>query len=164
MNEIEVNDDLEYENRLRDALYTEARAMTIDKLQEFMEKLKEYRSGYGSCCIALAAGALATAWAFSREFGITGFQASISMWEFVRHWNYTDNKCGLRLVDWDNMLYPQYEYRFQKTITSDTWEALQREASKHLADGHACDAVLQHWQSICDGVVPFGYTITEESK
>ncbi len=162
MNEIEVNDALEYENRLRDTLYTEARDMTVNKLPEFMEKLKEYRNGYGSCCIALAAGALAAAWAFCKEFGITGFQASIAMWEFVKNWNYTGNKCGLRLVDWDNMLFPQYEDRFQKTITPDTWKALQDEAKKNLAEGKACDSVIRHWQSICDGVVPFGYIVASE--
>lgn len=54
------------------------------------------------------------------------------MWEFIRHWNRENNKTGMRLVDYDNMLYPQYEDDFQKTITPSTWEAIQREAKNSI--------------------------------
>ena len=33
------------------------------------------------------------------------------MWEFIKHWNYTDNKTGMKMVNYDDMLYPQYDYK-----------------------------------------------------
>ncbi len=41
------------------------------------------------------------------------------------------NKCGLRLLDMDNLLYPQYEYKFH-SIDSDTWKSVQKEAANKI--------------------------------
>ena len=32
------------------------------------------------------------------------------MWDFIIDWMYTSNQCGLRIVDYDDMLYPQYNH------------------------------------------------------
>ena len=68
--------------------------------------------GYGQAPRAIAQAALATAWYLSSEFGITGFQASFVMWDFILDWQYRNNKCGLKMIDYDDMLYPQYEHKF----------------------------------------------------
>ena len=66
----------------------------------------------------------------------------------------------MKLLDFDNMLYPQYEDSFEKTISVETWENLQEQAKKNLASkDFATDGVRNHWQSIVDGKVPFGFIV-----
>lgn len=96
------------------------------------------------------------------KHGISGFQAGGVMWEVIEEWMYSGNKCGLKLVDYDNMLYPQYDYKFDKTISADTWYNLQEQAKEMLATEDACSSVRKHWQSIADGVIPFGYSLRKE--
>ena len=78
---------------------------------------------------------MATMFAFNNSDGgrggITGFQAGCVMWQIIRHMNYENNKCGLRLLDMDNLLYPQYEYKFH-SIDSDIWKAVQKEAENKI--------------------------------
>lgn len=150
--------------KVHDEWYKTAKSITIDTLPEFMEHLmRDYIHDYGTICHALAAGAIAAATALDSEpeGGITGFQASAIMWEFITHWNHESNKCGMRLIDYDNFLYPQYADKFQKVISQDVWNSLQTQAKTNieLSDGHVHPNVLAHWQSIVDGKVPFGYTI-----
>ncbi len=215
------------EQEFRDRYYDKAGNQTLETLPHFIEQMFGESLGYGSVCCAVAASALAAAWAANKQDrgGITGFQAGAVMWEFVRQWNYKSNNVGLRIIDYDNMLYSQYEDDFQKTICKDTFEALQKEAQNRLnedkakksqyivdmecyntvlaafvkkfpdyhtrrkhydhlgagtGDEHAAydekkkegfeftprepfyhAGQLEHWQSIVDGVVPFGYQIKE---
>jgi hypothetical protein len=117
--------------------FKEANEMTLEKLPDFLKKLTEnYEHDYGTICHAIAAAAIAAAWAVERmpQGGITGFQAGCIMWEFIKHWNFSYNKTGLGLIDYDNFLYPQYADRFDKTISSDIWAAIQKEAKAKLED------------------------------
>lgn len=119
------------EMKIHDQWYKEARNMTPDKLPDFINRLlNDYNHDYGTICHALTAGAIATVWAMdhSPQGGITGFQAGAIMWEFIRHWNYSHNKTGLKIIDYDNFLYPQYEGHYQKTLSTSTWEAIQKQA------------------------------------
>lgn len=86
------------------------------------------------------------------------------MWDFILDWEYPCNECGLKLIDYDKMLYPQYEYRFRKTIDESTWNRLQETAKKHLEerDDYVSDNVKAHWESIVAGKVPFGYYVTKD--
>lgn len=151
--------------------YIEAKKATPKTLPKFIKHLTEdYNHDYGTICHAYTAAAIAAASAVdhSPAGGITGFQAGAIMWEFIRNWNHDDNKCGMVLIDYDNMLYPQYEYHFNKIISKDTWEAIQKEARVHLISDpnvpnlKAHPNVIAHWQSIVDGKVPFGYSVSEE--
>jgi hypothetical protein len=83
---------------------------------------------------AVCVASVAAAWAVdhSPQGGITGFQAGAIMWQFIREWNYSLNKTGLRLVDYDNFLYPQYADKYEKNITKDTMAALQKEAKAKI--------------------------------
>ena len=155
------------ESGIQNDWYAEAKKMKMEELPAFLRKLTEdYCHDYGTICHAVAAGAIAAAYAVNNSDagGITGFQASCIMWEFVRHWSKENNNCGLRLIDYDDMLYPQYDERFDKTITPSTWSAIQTEAKKCLAEdsGRAHSNVVAHWKSIADGVVPFGYSVKED--
>ena len=126
MNEFELRDKLKEDRK---------NIKSFDELISFLQNVKENCNyGYGEAPRAIAQAALATAWYLSSEFGITGFQASFVMWDFILDWQYRNNKCGLKMIDYDDMLYPQYEYKFEKTLSTDIFEALQKEASKLFED------------------------------
>jgi hypothetical protein len=125
------------DQKVHEKWYEDAKNQTLESLPGFMNHLTaDYGHDYGTICHALAAGAIAAATAINKSptGGITGFQAGAVMWEFIRHWNFSGNKCGLRLVDYDNFLYPQYSDRHQKTIAPDTWQGIQKEASRMIFD------------------------------
>ena len=165
----------------------------FDKLVEFLKDVRDnYNTDYGTAPRAIAQASVATAWYLAYVFGITGFQAGFVMWDFIRDWQYRNNECGLKIIDYDNMLYPQYEYKFtEKTISKRQWEALQKKAQKEIdriqetvesynrnqAEGMEkfinkegrdwvetdfCNVrVLNHWKSIVEGIVPFGYRVED---
>ena len=68
--------------------------------------------------------------------GITGFQAGFIMWQIVRQWNYQGNKTGLKILDYDNLLYPQYEDAFT-SISSENWELVKKEAQNRIDQNNA---------------------------
>lgn len=147
--------------------YEEARNMTPENLNTFITKLvKDYNHDYGTICHAMAAGAIATMYAMDKtpQGGITGFQASCIMWEFIKQWMYKNNKCGMKLLNYDNMLFPQYHDNFDKTISKQTWESLQKQAKMNLddTDENVHVSVKAHWEDIVAGVVPFGYTVRKD--
>lgn len=137
---------------------------SFDDLVSFLQRVKDNcNTGYGTAPRAIAQAALATAWYLANDFGITGFQAGCTMWDFIRDWSYSGNKCGLKIVDYDNMLYPQYDYSFEKTIKRYVFEALQEEANNRLKNStrYTHPDVINHWKFIADGNVPFGYTVID---
>lgn len=133
---------------------------SFDDLMNYIKNIRDnYDIGYGTAPRAIAQAALATSYYLADMFDITGFQAGFVMWDFIKDWSFRGNKCGLKIVNYDDMLYPQYNYKFQKTISKDTFEALQKEAENNLEKGrYAPPNVIKHWKSIVDGNVPFGYT------
>lgn len=150
------------EMHLEKGWYKEAEEQTTDTLNSFINHImNDYEHDYGTMCHALSACAVATIYACNEQCGITMFQASMVMWGIVRQLLYPNNKCGLRMIDFDDMLYPQYDDKFDKTINSYTFNALQNEAKELLEKGSAHPLVTAHWQSIVDGVVPFGYKIKD---
>jgi hypothetical protein len=135
----------------------------IEELAAFITRLLgDYQHDYGTICHALAAGAIATCKMMdnSAQGGITGFQAGAIMWEFMKHWN--DIGLPARLIDFNNLLYPQYEYEFN-SISEDTWSYIREEARKKLSDRENLvhPDVYAHWKSIADGKVPFGLRIKD---
>ncbi len=163
------------EDKIHEKWYADSRNVTLDTLPKFIENIvNNYSHSYGTICHAITAGALATAWAIDKSpnGGISGFQGSVIQWEFIRHWSMKEGP--LKLVEYENMLYPQYSDNFEKTITKDTWKYLKTESKKRLKEYD--DAmisndpelahhkfthidVVNHWKSIIAGTIPFGYTI-----
>ena len=153
------------EQNVHPAWYEEARKQTVKTLPAFIKKLtEEYEHDYGTICHAIAAAAIGAAWAVEKspQGGITGFQASCIMWVMIRHWNYRYNVCGLRMVDLDDLLYPQFADRFEKTISQDVMDKLQVEANKRLSERGGVPEVREHWQSISDGKPPHGFRIVND--
>lgn len=137
---------------------------TPEDLANFAKELFEnYSHDYGTVCHAVSALALAGAWLGAHLENITDFQAGFVMWDFIKEWKFSNNKCGLCIIDFDKMLYPQYEDKFtSKTINPWQWNKLQEIAKKNLEEGLGSKSVRAHWQSIVDGKVPFGYTVKED--
>lgn len=145
------------------------KARKCESLEMFNELYKELFTemdhDYGTVCHAVGALALAAANLGASIEGITGFQAGFVMRDFIRQWNFSSNKSGLRIIDYDDMLYPQYNSKFDKVISPKTWDNLRKEAEKRLKEkGFACENVRKHWQSIVDGQVPFGYTVSDKEQ
>ena len=136
-----------------------------DDLKRFVDHLmNDYRHDYGTVCHALSASAVAACWAADghAQGGITGFQAGVVMWEFMRNWN--GIKFPSKLLQYKDMLYPQHEEKFEKTINKETWEWLKKEAVDKIItakDGMVHPHVFAHWKSIVAGIVPFGYMVKD---
>ena len=146
-----------------DDWYERTNGMTLETLPGFLKELTEvYEHDYGTIVHAIAAAALAAANAVEKspQGGITGFQASFIPWKFFRKWNRIESP--LRLLDFDKMLYPQYEERFLKTISPSTWKWLQKEAKKRIATSKGAKRVVKHWKKIAKGKVPFGYKVVDD--
>lgn len=156
------------EMKVRDLLKNEIKNIkTFDDLTDYLKFVKEKcNTDYGVAPRSIAQACLAVGNYLAGEFGITGFQAGFVMWDFIRYWNHEDNKCGMKLVDYDKMLYPQYDGYFDKTIAKDTFDSLQKVAKEELSKYKDIDSTndryIKHLKSIVDGNVPFGYTIKED--
>lgn len=140
--------------------YKKASEIELKDLDKFIKKLNNFEHGYGTACHATAAAAVATAFGMAKEHDITSFQAGAIMWGFIKNWNHRDNKIGMGLIKYDDLLYPQYEEEFQKTMSKEMFKRLQNEAAKLLKDKDCVPKeVLEHWESIVGGKAPFGYKI-----
>ena len=145
---------------------------TTDELAEFVKFISNTPLDYGTAVYAQCAAMLAAQHVInqSEQGGITGFQAGFIGWEMVKKFMSVGD-CGLSIRDWENMLYPQYEDRFEKTIPRKIFEGLQEKAKERLAKADEDESingyslhpeVRKHMESIVNGVVPFGYVIKED--
>lgn len=154
------------EMHLEKEWFDQASKQTLKTLPDFVNHLmNDYEHDYGTVCHAVAACAIAAAWAADHEpnGGITGFQAGFVLWDFIKQWSFPDNKTGMKIINYDNMLYPQNQYLFKKTISKDVWDALIKQADeKLLKSPDAHPEVIAHWKSIIAGDVPFGYTVKDD--
>lgn len=148
---------------------TDAKKVTKDTLPGFIDKVMNgYEHDYGTVCHAIAACAVATAWACNREEGasggITGFQAGAVGWQFLKGWGSPEvGETGTRLLNYDHVMYPQYDYTFKPTIPAATWELLQAKAKKKIEklsdEPGVHPAVFERWQTIAAGIVPAGFEV-----
>lgn len=141
--------------------YERARKMTMKELPEFIRHLNEdFIHDYGTRCHAVAASAVATAWASCSVQGLTVFQAGAVMWEFITHWNQSPGD-PLVLLNQADAAYPQYEYKF-KSITTYGLEKVREKAAEGLKENIAHPDVIAHWKKIQAGEIPFGLRVRDE--
>lgn len=152
------------EDNLQEEWYKIAKSTTdLTQLTTFIGHLMDdYEHDYGTYVHAVAASALATVHVAGK--GLSGFQAGCVMWQIIRKMLYDNNKTGLKLVDYDEFLYPQYKHHFDKYISQETWSRIQKEAANKLAEAakntdYVSPKLIDHWMSIIEGNVPFGYSI-----
>lgn len=156
------------EQEFREQAYEIAKSVTTtEELTEFINFISNVPLDYGTVVYAQCAAMLAAQHVMNvgERGGITGSQAGFIGWEMVRKFMRV-GKCGLSLRDWEEMLYPQCKVIFEKTISRETFEELQKRAKELLAEFDEQNPmhpeVKSHMGSIVNGVVPFGYTIREE--
>lgn len=158
-----------------DGWFEEAKKQDVNTISQFINHvLNDYEHDYGTICHAITACAVAGAWTGNNSSpmgGITGFMVGLIMWNFIQRWGIKNNKCGLMMLNYDKMLYPQYESYFEKEIDEETWKRLQTEAKALLEKdaqtqsaltgkyGIANPYVKEHWESIIAGNIPFGYKL-----
>lgn len=175
MNELTITATTEQE--FKKQAYEIAKSVnTTDELAEFINFISNYPLDYGTVVYAQCAVMLAAQHVMDvgEQGGITGFQAGFIGWEMVKQFMRVGD-CGLSLRDWENMLYPQYEEKFEKTIPRDIFEGLQKKAKERIEKADAATQeekdkfgyglhpeVRKHMESIVNGVVPFGYVIKED--
>lgn len=151
------------ETEYKEYIYKKAdKVKTKKQLDELLNEVTNCEElGYDKIVYAISGCMLATANYInnSEVGGITGFQASFIGWEMVRKFIY-GSKIGMKLVDYGDMLYPQYKERFQKIISQGTWESLQKQAEINLKEVPTADPkVIKHWKRIVRGKIPFGYKV-----
>lgn len=141
----------------------EARDYILGKKVESPEELAElakeicekFNFDYGVVPRSIGAFLVVAANYFCHEMGVTGFQAGFIMYDFIRGFMYPHNKCGIRVVDYDELLYPQYIEK-HTTIPESVWNNIMREAKTKLDEDkvycHPC--VVQYWQDVSKGIVP----------
>lgn len=139
---------------------------TMKEFQDLFDEALKDANDYGSIvvCCALMMNAAFNLVNRSSSGGITGFQAGCLMWEMVKKYGTFSENAPLSIVDWNNLLYPQYSDQFV-TISRATLERVQENAKKKLeqlkGDEFCSPVVLAHLQSVAGGKAPFGLRVVE---
>lgn len=149
------------EDHLEKEWLKEAKNQTLETLPEFINHLaKDYEHDYGTSIKATVAAMLGTFYAFNKIEGFTGFQVGFIPWFMIDEF-WGESTVGRKVINFENMLYPQYEEDFDKVISKETFKKLQREAFKLLYEDRMASVVKEHVKSIAAGKVPFGYKIKD---
>ena len=132
---------------------------TDDKWPKSYKELKEYISSlvnrehdYGTCVYAVSLASVATFNFMAGQLGITGFQASMADLDILRR---TRNlKQGFRILNYENLLFPQYltreHFPTQDDLLEENKEELSKEAKRLLAerDGDVHPEVKARWEYV----------------
>lgn len=139
----------------------EANEQTLETLPKFINHLmNDYGHDYGTCVKAVAAAMLGTFWAFDKQEGFTGFQVGFIPWLIINGL-LGESEVGRKIINFDDMVFPQYEDKFRNTISKKLFKKLQERASKFIEEGHLHPDVKKHMESIVAGEVPFGYKLID---
>ena len=151
---------------LREAWIKRAKELrTIEEFGRFLEAMIAFEHSYNTAVYAAAALMIGVLRVFDRspQGGLSGFQAGAVFWELAPHL-LSVGKCGLKLVDWELLLYPQYAKHFEKTINNKAWGAVKKRAKEILKTSRSSmhEDVRKHMESIVEGELPFGFTVEKE--
>lgn len=137
-----------------------SKSMTEEEMKKFNDELfNDHHHDYGTICHAVAASTLTHLNNLLYKESMTGLQSSFVMWEIIQRM--FNIEVGAMLIKFDDMLYPQYEYKFNSnTIDNNTFKLLQEKAQERMDEsGLMTSRVRHHMQSIVDGKIPFGYEL-----
>lgn len=139
----------------------EANEQTLETLPKFINHLmNDYDHDYGTCVKAVTAAMLGTFWAFDKQEGFTGFQVRFIPWMMMNEF-WGKSEIGRKVINFDDMVFPQYEDRFRNTISKEVFKRLQESASKFIEERCLHPDVKKHMESIVAGEVPFGYKLID---
>lgn len=142
------------------------RCTSIDDAASLAHRLvNDYRHDYGTICHAVAAASYAMAKAMNASpvGHITGYQADAVQWLLLSHWNVWDD-APRRIVEYQNLLYPQYDYVFT-TLPRSTADWLIDRAKTNLATvTYVHPNVIARWRDIAEGTFPSFVRIDEDRE
>lgn len=150
----------------------EAHEQTLETLPKFIDHLmNDYEHDYGTCVKAAAAAMIGAFVAFDKQEGFTGFQAGCIPWLMMNEF-WGKSEVGRKVLDFGKMLYPQYDFMYEKSIKPKTFAKLKEVAKEKIEEADKATAsgdnnfvhphVYRHWKSIAEGNIPFGYKISNE--
>lgn len=125
------------EKEYREARFAEAKEIRLPKeLAKFVEKVSAEPHDYGTIVMACAAAMKA---AFnvvnaSPSGGITGFQAGCLMWEMIEEFGMFGEDAQLRILDFADVMYPQYDHKFLNCVDPERAKLLADLAKRRLAE------------------------------
>ncbi len=142
---------------------------TEQELFDFIHELTtEYVNDYGTCvhmCVALMKAMFNY---FDELEGMTGFQVGCMKWEVLQEIFGVNDEIGMKLLRYENMLYPQYDKEFSKIIIDEQ----QRNKIIQLAKKELREAdvdfihpnVLMRWQQLAAGILPDYVEVEQHDK
>lgn len=122
---------------------------SVEELVAYIDSLVQRPHDYGTCVYAMSHAAVAAFNFVARELGVTGFQASCADLDILRH---TRRFNAGRLIDYENLLYPQYRDSipgFDQYVEEQAeWLAVEAEKKLAGATGPESPAVTAWWQQL----------------
>lgn len=126
---------------------------TPEELSAYIASLVEQDHDYGTCVYAMSMAATAAFQYVAGKLGVTGFQASCADLDVLRRTRGLKN--GFRIIDYDKILYPQYNSaehfptRDDLLADPELRARLAERAGELLAESPtAHPEVLAHWKEL----------------
>ena len=118
------------------------------ELTSYIEKVKEkYNTSYNDAVYGPALAAIAAFNYTASQMGLSGFQASYSEMLFLE--KLRNIKHGFKILNFDNLLYPQYLKDFNlsaETLIRKNLDELKKAAKEELnRSPYAAQEVRDHW-------------------
>ena len=148
-----------------EAWYKEAKHVSKEDLGDFIDKMMSEEHDYESYVHAIAACCVATMQACGTE--LTGYQASWIPLLFHLEVIGSGSISGIKILNYDDMLYPQNEDKFKVIISKKVMESLKEEAKRKLEEHadhmnrYVSPKVLKHWIKLATGEPPYGLEVEE---
>jgi hypothetical protein len=130
----------------------------IKDLTKFITSMEKEGRLYETAPYAMALASYATFMYMADKLGVTGFQASWADMQFLSRTRGMED--GFRILDYSNLLYPQYENEFDLSmdkLIEENIEHLRPKAIKLLEkdkndDGtyNAHEDIVAHWERIAN--------------
>lgn len=163
---------VEYQKQLREKRNA---IKTDEELFNFLKEIinSETSKDQAKSPINVIEASSAVAFYLAIKFNLTPFLFDYVKWGLLYNTGYKDNKCGLRIFDYDQLLFPQYEPKFEKSIPENVWKKVQKLAKgmydyqknpKIPVNKRVSNEYMEHWKKIIDGIPPFGFTIRKSDK
>ena len=117
------------------------------QLVTYIKKLSEGEHSYGTCVYAMSLAAVATFNFMSHKLGVTGFQAGCADLDILRRTRSYKN--GFAIVDYHNLLYPQYynneHFPTKEDLIQKNIKWLGKAAKKSLQDSETVHPEVRAW-------------------
>jgi hypothetical protein len=127
--------------------------VTLAEVSAYIDELVTQEHGYGTCVYAMSMAAVAAYNYVASKLEVTGFQASCADLDIVRRNRRLEH--GFRLVDYQDLLYPQYcdseHFPGYKELLEELKKELGEAAAKLLEETPCANPdVLKHWAMLAE--------------